>query len=176
MEPLERANIARRGIYMKTGHLYLKKIGTNVQQMMNVVTNQRSVKSLIGEGGLEFEKEMAKELGLKRIVGSGSTWHSKLDLKGFIARWSLKFTKNKSFVVDQALIDEAVYACEGPGGDGSVPLWLFRLNNSKYDMIMIRKNDFKMMQETYVELLKVESTKAEQKRKRASVPQLFRDE
>ena len=131
---------------------------------------------MIGEGGLEFEDEMAAELGLNNIVGSGSTWHSKLDLKGILARWSLKFTKNKSFVVDHILIDEAVNACEGPGGDGSVPIWLIRIGNSKYDMIMLRKNDFKMMQETDVELLHVESTKIEQKRKRASVPQLFRDE
>lgn len=131
---------------------------------------------MIGEGGLEFEEEMASRLGAKRIVGSGNQWHSKLDLKGKLARLSLKFTKNKSFVVDQALIDEAVNACEGPGGDGSVPLWLFRLNNSKYDMIMLRLNDFEMMQETDVQLIQKESTKAQVKRKRASVPQLFRNE
>lgn len=131
---------------------------------------------MIGEGGLEFEEEMAKEFGLKRIVGSGSTWHSKLDLKGKIARFSLKFTKKKSFVVDQALIYEAVYACEGPGGDGSVPLWLFRVGDEQYDMIMMRKNDFKMIFETDVKLISINHTKSEQKRKRASVPQLFRDE
>ncbi len=130
----------------------------------------------IGEGGTEYEIEMSKRLGLKRIVGSGSTWHSKLDLKGKIGRLSLKFTKNKSFVVDQELIDEAVYACEGPGGDGSVPLWLFRLNNSKYDMIMLRLNDFEMLQETDVQLLENPTSKSDLKRKRASVPQLFRDE
>ncbi len=131
---------------------------------------------MIGEGGTEFEEEMAEELDLKRIVGSGSTWHSKLDLKGKIARWSLKFTKHKSFVVDQGLIDEAVHACEGPGGDGSIPLWLFRLQEEKYDMVMLRLNDFIMLNRGEVQLLNKESTKAELKRKRASVPQLFRDE
>lgn len=131
---------------------------------------------MVGEGGLEFEEEMAKELGLKRIVGSGSTWHSKLDLKGLIARWSLKFTKNKSFVVDQALIDEAVYVCEGPGGDGSVPVWLFRLNNSKYDMIMLRKNDFLSMQTEELIYTGNTSTKSKEKRSKAAIPQLFRDE
>ena len=131
---------------------------------------------MIGEGGTEFEQEMSRELGLKRIVGSGSTWHSKLDLKGILARWSLKFTMFKSFVVNQSLIDEAVEACEGPGGDGTTPIWLFRIGSPKYDMIMIRKNDFKMMQETHTELLKLESTKSDQKRKRASIPQLFRNE
>ncbi len=131
---------------------------------------------MIGEGGTEYEKEMESRLGLKRIVGSGSTWHSKLDLKGLIGRWSLKFTRNKSFVVDQTLIDEAVYACEGPGGDGSVPLWLFRLNNSKYDMVMLRLNDFEMMQETDVQLIEKQDKKSQVKRKLASTPQLFRDE
>jgi len=131
---------------------------------------------MIGEGGTEFEEEMATELCLESIVSSGSTWHSKLDLKGILTRWSLKFTRSKSFVVSQDLIDEAVKACDGPGGDGRIPLWLFRLNNSKYDMIMMRKNDFKMMNETEVKLMPTDNSKIEQKRKRASLPQLFRDE
>jgi hypothetical protein len=129
---------------------------------------------MIGEGGTEYELKMAERIGAKRIVGSGNTWHSKLDLKGIIARWSLKFTSKKSFVVTEDTIDEAVHACEGPGGDGSVPLWLF--GTPKHDMVMLRLNDFEMMQETEVELIKVESNKSEQKKKRASVPQLFRGE
>ncbi len=131
---------------------------------------------MIGEGGTEYEEEMAEELGLKRIVGSGSTWHSKLDLKGVLARWSLKFTSKKSFVVSQDLIDEAVYACEGPGGDGRTPIWLIRLANKKYDLVIMRKNDFLAMQTEDLIYTGKQDKKSQVKRKLASTPQLFRDE
>lgn len=131
---------------------------------------------MVGEGGLEFEKEMAKELGLKQVVGSGNKWYSRLDLRNEIARWSLKFTSKKSFEVNQKLIDEAVDACEGPGGDGTIPIWLFRLQKSKYDMVMMRKDDFLLMQEGNVNFTPTPaSEKTKKKRAKALKPQLFRE-
>ena len=130
---------------------------------------------MIGEGGLEFEEEIAKELRLERIVGSGNKWHSKLDLKGILARWSLKFTSKKSFVVTQSLIDEAVDACEGPGGDGSTPVWLIRIGSRKYDMILLRKIDFLQMQTEEVIYTGDTTTKSDLKRAKAAVPQLLRE-
>jgi hypothetical protein len=87
--------------------------------------------------GITFEKEMAKTLGLDRVPGSGNQWHSKLDLKGRLTRWSLKFTSKDRYTITQADIDEARAATTSLSGDGRVPLWLLRLATSEYDLVVI---------------------------------------
>lgn len=125
--------------------------------------------------GGEFEERFAREMGLDRVPGSGNQWISQLDLKGFAARWSLKWTRFRSFQLDTDLIDEAVIACEGPGGTGEMPLWGVELNdNPDYDLVIMRKSDFKRM--TQEELVLSRESKADARRRLAGVPQLLREE
>jgi hypothetical protein len=127
--------------------------------------------------GTDFEEELGEEFGIKRVPGSGNQWHSKLDLKGFAARWSLKSTKNKSISITQDTIDEAIRECYSNSGDSSIPLWAFRIGDREHDMIMLRKDDFVLLQRGELKVIQ-ENVKDHiaQKRKRANTPTLLRDD
>lgn len=126
------------------------------------------------ERGLEFEKELAEELGLEQVPGSGSVWHSKLDLSGSEARWSLKFTANASFPIKFWDIVEALEACYGPGGDGSTPIWAARIEQLNEDFIILRKNDFIDIQKGDIKFINEIPTKAAEREARSKVPELLR--
>jgi hypothetical protein len=125
--------------------------------------------------GRDFEQELAKEFGARGSIASGALWFDKLDGSGIGYRVSSKYTDKASFSISQGLIDEAVKACEGIGADGSMPIWAIRLQSPKYDLIVLRKDDFKALLEEPA-LIKIDYSKAELKRKRASIPQLLRDD
>jgi len=126
------------------------------------------------EAGLAFEEELARELGLQRVPGSGSGFSSRLDLHGYGVRWSLKWTRKDSCPVGANEIDEAVCACEGPGGTGDIPVWAVRLRSDpKYDLVIMRKNDWKAMCEDASRLHKQSS--ADAKRIRSSIPAIIRE-
>jgi len=127
--------------------------------------------------GAKFEEELSKEFEIKKTPGSGNQWYSKLDLFGRGARWSLKATAKKSISIGQDVIDEAVNACERMSGDGSMPLWAFRIGDDKHDIIAMRKEDFKLLQAGELKLIG-EGVKEQvaQRRAKASTPVLFRDE
>jgi len=129
--------------------------------------------------GRNFEKELSEEFGLQQVPGSGSVWHSKLDLSGHGVRWSLKFTANTSFPIKFADIVEGLEACFGPGGDGSIPIWAARIEQLDEDFIVMRKEDFKLMQAGFTKLLNIISEDKPQvaaRKKRASQPELLRDD
>lgn len=127
--------------------------------------------------GRDFEVELRKEFGLKPVPGSGSVWWSKLDLKGRLARWSLKFTTKKSFDITQDMVDEAISACYGPGGDGSMPLWGVRIGDERYDLVVMLKQDFAALQRGEIQPLISEGReKTRQRKALASVPALLREE
>lgn len=129
--------------------------------------------------GREFEKELANEFGLNQVPGSGSVWYSKLDLSGHGVRWSLKFTGLTSFPITLIDIKEAFEACFGLGGDGAIPIWAVRMGQIDEDFIVMRKEDFKLMQMGYAKLLNIISEDKPQvaaRKKRASQPELLRDE
>lgn len=123
--------------------------------------------------GLEFEQELSKELGLSTTPASGATWHSKLDLKGRKTRWSLKHTDKDKFTVDKELINEAVNLTQGLQGDGSIPMWAIRIGGIGETLVMMRKDDFKLIQEGEV-LIDLLSSRSDERRKRASLPVLLR--
>lgn len=126
--------------------------------------------------GTEFEKDLSREFGINRVPGSGNQFHSKLDLYGNGARWSLKATENKSISISQDVIDEAVAACESLYGTGEMPVFAFRIGNENYDMIMVRKDDFKSLQTGDIKIIEVETNKkTEQRRARAKTPRLLRE-
>lgn len=124
--------------------------------------------------GREFEDDLAKEFGLKPVPGSGNQWHSKLDLVGRIARWSLKY-RAKSFTLTRDFIDESISATEGFSGTGEIPVWAIRLGDPEYDLIILRKDDFKLWEKGELKLVDKEITRGEARRQLARVPILLRD-
>ena len=127
--------------------------------------------------GSNFEEELSKEFGIKRVPGSGNQFHSKLDAHGKGARWSLKATKNKSISIEQKTIDEAVDACFGLNGDGSIPVWAFRIGSDEYDLVLLRKEDFIALQRGELNIINEEKGKerVNERRRKASLPALLRD-
>lgn len=124
--------------------------------------------------GTQFEIDLAKELGIKRVPGSGNQFHSKLDLHGKGARWSLKATEKASASIKVEDIIEAINACYNIVGDGSIPLWAYRIQG--HDMVMMRKEDFIEYQRGELELIEQKvDDKYEQRTARANTPRLLRD-
>lgn len=127
--------------------------------------------------GLDFERDLADEFGLKPVVSSGSTWHSKLDLSGPGTRWSLKFTTKEKWPLTFRDILEAIAACFGPGGDGSTPIWAVRVIDQ--DFIVLRKEDFKLMQAGYSKLINIieqDKPQVARRKRNARTPELLREE
>ena len=126
--------------------------------------------------GREFEEDLAYRFGLNQTPGSGNQWHSKLDIAGMGARWSLKFTKGRTFTIDYDLIDEAREATGGLGGGGEIPIWGIRIGDPKYTFVMVSDIDFERMFAEEVKLVRTASARAEARRRLASTPQLLRGE
>lgn len=124
--------------------------------------------------GFIFEKELAEEFGLEKVPGSGSKWHSKLDLKGNNTRWSLKATSKERWPISVRDLHEAKEQCFGPGGDGSTPIWAARIQGEDY--IILRKEDFKLFQNGEIKLINEIKTKAAEREARSKVPALLREE
>lgn len=127
----------------------------------------------MGTRGLDFEHELAKEFGLEKVPGSGSVWYSKLDLKKYKFRWSLKSTIRKVWPLRYIDIEEDIRNCLGPGSDGFSPIWAIR--NPLGDFILMRKEDFKLMQDEDIKLIDVDRPQVAARKKRASRPELLRD-
>jgi hypothetical protein len=119
------------------------------------------------QDGLDFEVDLAVALGVDRVPGSGNQWYSKLDLKGKGFRISAKSSR-KHVIVDNDLIDEAIVGCD----DGTTPLWAIRIPAG--DFIMLDLDDFKSLMAGEIEF-EIPVTKREERKARASVPQLFRE-
>lgn len=126
--------------------------------------------------GFDFEEYLATLFGMERVPGSGNQFHAKLDVtdSGMLSRWSLKSTKHKSYPISQAEIDEAVFACEGPGGKGEIPVWALRVGDDDHILICFRPHDIKRIMEEEIKLVREDKTDA--KLRRASLPELLRDD
>jgi hypothetical protein len=124
----------------------------------------------MGNIGTDFEFELAEELGLQRVPGSGNKWANKLDVKGKGTRWSLKATGKSGFRVGAAMLAEALHVTEGIGGTGETPVWAVRVKEG--DFVIMRLDDWvKLVRD---EGFSIKPTKTEEKRRRASTPQLLR--
>lgn len=127
--------------------------------------------------GDDFEQDLSKEFGLDRVPGSGNQWHSKLDLHGKGARWSLKATSKDSISISRRIIDEAIRATGGLSGDGAIPIWAFRIGDKEFDVILLRKDDFKLLQAGEIKLINSDvNEQVEQRRIKARTPAIFRSD
>lgn len=126
--------------------------------------------------GTAFEEAFARRNGLDRVPGSGNQWASKLDVEGLGARWTLKSTKFRSFPLSLDVIQELLEACEGVGGTGEIPMGAVELDNrhTKETIVFMRESDFNRIQQEQISLTR--ETKADARRREATVPQLLREE
>jgi hypothetical protein len=120
----------------------------------------------------EFEHDLAAELGLRRVPGSGNQWSHTLDVSGRGTRWSLKYTEKEGYRLSKKDINEAVSATDGIGGTREVPIWAVRLAGADDDFIIMRKGDWIsfLLENSFT----IPQTKAQERRARGRVPQLMR--
>ena len=118
-----------------------------------------------------FEHDLADDLGLRRVPGSGNQWSHKLDVSGRGTRWSLKYTEKDGYRLSAHDINEALSAT---ASSGEVPIWAVRLENAEDDFIIMRKSDWVsfLIERTF----SIPQTKAQERRSRSRVPQLLREE
>ena len=124
--------------------------------------------------GREWEKEIADEFGLTLVPGSGAPWHSKLDITGQGARWSLKWTSKDSYRVTKEDLEEAIDATRGMGGTGEIPFWAFHIAGQ--DFVMMRKDDFKSYQQGDLVVIPEKRTKTAIRARLSDIPILLREE
>lgn len=122
----------------------------------------------------QFEHDLAETLGLQRVPGSGNQWHSKLDVRGKDTLWSLKYTERDTGLrLDKKTLVEAIVATGGIGGTGGIPIWANRIEGLD-DFVTMRLSDwisFILSESPF----KIPASKSEERKKRASVPQLLRE-
>lgn len=124
--------------------------------------------------GRRFEKFFAKVMGVEPQKGSGNTWFAKLDVADGSITWSLKFTSHESISISKALLREADNAIH-QNGDNSIPGIAAAIDNGSEVIIAMRYADF-------VRLLSTNSgsyitpTRGEQKRSRAGIPGILREQ
>jgi len=126
------------------------------------------------ERGKEWEAELSEEFGLSLVPGSGNQWHSKLDISGKGARWSLKWTSKDSYRITKKDIQEALDATRSMSGTGEIPVWAFHFADE--DFIMVRKNDFKQIQAGELNIVPQKRTKTALRTELSAVPILLRDD
>jgi len=128
----------------------------------------------VQQQGRDWESDFAEEFDLQLVPGSGSPWWSgKLDVSGQGARWSLKFTNKESYSLTKKDISEALEATGGLAGTSEVPLWAIKIQDE--ELIIIRKEDFKRMQQGELNVLPERRTKTALRTQLASVPILLRE-
>jgi hypothetical protein len=125
--------------------------------------------------GYRFERYFAKIFGVSPTRGSGSQWTAKMDVGDGTILWSLKHTDAESFRVTQGLMREVIDAINGPGGVGGdvIPGLAISVQGEIYTVL--RADDLIAML-TSDEVGYIRPSKGEAKRRRARVPNMFKDE
>jgi hypothetical protein len=97
-----------------------------------------------------------------------------MDVTDRVIRWSCKLTRDQSFRITQRDLDEVVSATDGLGGTGEIPAMVIRVGSPKYDIVVLRADDFLRMVKEQTKY--VQEDKNEAKRRAAHTPILFREE
>lgn len=119
------------------------------------------------QAGTDYEKKLAKLVGGRLQPGSGNMWFAKGDISTRAVKWWLKHTGKLSFTISKAILNEAI---EAANKDGSIPAWAFDIAGE--DFILMRGNDFRMLQEEEEKIIPVDKNAA--KRRRAGTSALRR--
>lgn len=96
--------------------------------------------------GEQWEVDLAQKTGGNVVPGSGSRWHSKLDVRGRKTLWSAKATAAASFRVDHDMLRELRSSIATPGALGLdvVPILGVRLGNGE-EVAVCLLDDFMTM-------------------------------
>lgn len=129
------------------------------------------------EAGFDFEEHFAKLFGVEPTLGSGNQWFAPLDVGDVQFLFSCKWTGAESFRMSRALMVEVQKAINGPGGRGgdTIPGVATHLDESGETLVTLRAEDLLRLLQTG-DYKYVVPSKGEQKRARASVPALLREE
>jgi hypothetical protein len=125
--------------------------------------------------GRLFERIWSSLFGVKPQPGSGNKWFAKMDVADGQILWSLKYTEKKNFALNRELMKECEDAVSGQGGVGGSTIPGIALSVEGHQYVVLQAHDF-------IRLCKsgdykyIVPTKAEQRRARAKIPNLFRDE
>lgn len=126
------------------------------------------------QSGKRFERFWASIFGKEPQRGSGNTWIAKLDVADGSITWSLKWTAKESASISKALLkeaDEAIYK----NGDNSLPGIAMAIDSGTEVVVILRASDFlRLMQSDQARY--IPPSRGEQKRARAGIPALLRDE
>lgn len=126
------------------------------------------------KAGRRFERFWASIFGKEPHKGSGNQWYLKLDVGDGSITWSLKWTSHRSLTVTKELLrecEQGIYA----NGDNSIPGIAAAIDSGEDVIVVLKASDF-------VRLLSTDSakyitpTRGEQKRARARIPNLLRDD
>jgi len=131
--------------------------------------------------GFRFETFFAKLLGVEPTKGSGNQWTAKLDLKAASFLMSLKFSTKDVLRFGsyrmRDLLRETDQAINGQGGVGGSTIGVVVTHEQESGLTFITMNadDFlRMIQSGDIEY--VVASKGVQKRARAKIPALLREE
>lgn len=126
------------------------------------------------KSGRRFEQFFAKLLGVEPQKGSGNTWLAKLDVADGKLTCSLKWTTDDGFRINKTLLreaDNAIYE----NGDNSIPCIATAIDSGSEVLVTLRMQDFLRLMESDAARY-ITPSKGEQKRRRAGIPGLLRED
>lgn len=125
--------------------------------------------------GNRFERFWAGLFGVKPTRGSGNQWFAKMDVGDGAILWSCKHTDHESFSLSKKLMREAEGAINGPGGVGGSTLPGIATSLEGEVFVTLRAEDFLRLM-SHPNARYIEPSKGEQKRNRAKLPAILREE
>lgn len=120
--------------------------------------------------GFDFELDLAELLGLRLVPGSGNKWSALSDASGRL-RVSAKSTSKRSWVETRRQLSEAIELAQGTGETPALAIE----DEDGERLIIFRLMDFAELFAGDWQI-NVKPSKAEERRARAAIPALLRDE
>lgn len=125
--------------------------------------------------GRRFEKFWAACFGVRPTRGSGNQWHAKMDVGDGAILWSCKHSDADSFRFSKELMQEAQRAVDGPGGVGgnTLPGVAVSVGGEAYAVLRV-EDLLRLLASPQARYMT--PSKGDQKRSRAKLPALLRDD
>lgn len=125
------------------------------------------------KAGRRFESFWAKIFGVDPRPGSGNQWFARLDVADGSILWSLKFTDDRSIRLSKEQMVEVQRAISEQG-TSDIPGLAFAIDGGAEVFVTLRAEDFLRLLTDDVKY--VTPSRGDQKRYRAMLPELLRDE